>query len=647
MQDRLKLKRELCDTWSTREQLCLASSVLKSGDQNWNSVSKSLKPFVEKEALRPADWFSPKSCAIQYATLVENADTPKRKKRENNDITGVTTIGTAIVRQLTAERISEIRQIIASQRDEYQQLKQEVNLLKSGSISDEKLKKMWQVIEQEDKEAEQKEKAHSAWLVKRQQKQESSAKETANLSTPKKTLEIPCEPVDVSDDTQETEDDKKNQGGRSPLLTSLLKSPSPTTQVLNATSTAQTTSPTIASLLGATTKPHVAQNLTSQLNQIVVKSISSPMPSITSLTSMSVASAASGKEERPSVGAPTLSMMLQLPSNIPRSLPSQLNNNSASTTPVVSSAPLKNVKTNVNETVTRSVSVPLTPVVDNSPVQVIEPAVADVTDTETIDKDEINEIIDDIEELIKEEISPEAKAASVSIVETVKEEEKEEPIVHTVNDENIQNLNESESPDLDSSQNDITMELIEQDTSKIAEIIGASPEIQAPSPLVELEKPIEIKIESVEEKKEEEGEEKKSSPLVVTIKEEVQDISTDKIDEEIKTEIIVEENIVSEEKVEEIPEVVEKNKEKESTNEDVVVVVVEKDTTEEIPVEKDVVNEEKEIKEKEQEQKDEKEQEQKDDEKEQEKDVEKENEREEKQKEDKKSRIKRRNSGSC
>lgn len=46
------------------------------------SVSRSLKAIVEKETSRPSDWFSQKSCAIQYAYLLENADTPKRKKRE-------------------------------------------------------------------------------------------------------------------------------------------------------------------------------------------------------------------------------------------------------------------------------------------------------------------------------------------------------------------------------------------------------------------------------------------------------------------------------------------------------------------------------------------------------------------------------------
>jgi hypothetical protein len=31
----LKLKRVPIDTWSVKEKLCLASAVLRSGDQNW------------------------------------------------------------------------------------------------------------------------------------------------------------------------------------------------------------------------------------------------------------------------------------------------------------------------------------------------------------------------------------------------------------------------------------------------------------------------------------------------------------------------------------------------------------------------------------------------------------------------------------
>ena len=84
------------DEWSTREKLCLASSVLKSGDQNWSdsaifmsqvlifksnpirsSVSRPLKTFSEPN--RPNDWFHQKLCALQYQSLLEKIETETPK----------------------------------------------------------------------------------------------------------------------------------------------------------------------------------------------------------------------------------------------------------------------------------------------------------------------------------------------------------------------------------------------------------------------------------------------------------------------------------------------------------------------------------------------------------------------------------------
>uniref|UniRef100_A0A8D0B1Y0 Bromodomain containing 8 n=1 Tax=Sander lucioperca TaxID=283035 RepID=A0A8D0B1Y0_SANLU len=63
------------EPWSVREKLCLASSVMRSGDQNWVSVSRAIKPFSEPG--RPPDWFSQKHCASQYSELLEATEAPK------------------------------------------------------------------------------------------------------------------------------------------------------------------------------------------------------------------------------------------------------------------------------------------------------------------------------------------------------------------------------------------------------------------------------------------------------------------------------------------------------------------------------------------------------------------------------------------
>ena len=44
------------------------------------SVSRSLRGFGAEPG-RPADWFSQKSCAVQYDNLLTQIETPKRKKR--------------------------------------------------------------------------------------------------------------------------------------------------------------------------------------------------------------------------------------------------------------------------------------------------------------------------------------------------------------------------------------------------------------------------------------------------------------------------------------------------------------------------------------------------------------------------------------
>lgn len=138
------MKRVPLDKWSVREQLCLASAVECSGDQNWMSVSRSLKMLAAcgppggggsaagQPANRPSDWFSQKFCAAQYGKLLENVETPKRKKRadlkataDKADPTGgaglgaaatvsgtVETPGESILRKLTHERMSELNRMM-------------------------------------------------------------------------------------------------------------------------------------------------------------------------------------------------------------------------------------------------------------------------------------------------------------------------------------------------------------------------------------------------------------------------------------------------------------------------------------------------------------------------------------------------------
>lgn len=130
VQERLQLKREPLDQWSVREQLCLASAVARSGDQNWMSVSRALKSFADPN--RPPDWFHQKNCAAQYGMLLAMVETPKRKKRTSSVDSGVDTPIENILKKLQAERLAELKKLLAEEKAEYQKLQEDMKLLHSG-----------------------------------------------------------------------------------------------------------------------------------------------------------------------------------------------------------------------------------------------------------------------------------------------------------------------------------------------------------------------------------------------------------------------------------------------------------------------------------------------------------------------------------
>ncbi|KAM9849555.1 bromodomain-containing protein 8 isoform 2-T2 [Aulostomus maculatus] len=155
------------EPWSVREKLCLASSVMRSGDQNWVSVSRAIKPFSEPG--RPPDWFSQKHCASQYSELLEATEAPKRKRGEKGEV--VETIEDVIVRRLTTERIEELKKLLRDTQEQYRKLKKEVDLIQTGRM-DSQLKELWTEItlkkKQDEEEAEQRRKATEAAYQARQ-----------------------------------------------------------------------------------------------------------------------------------------------------------------------------------------------------------------------------------------------------------------------------------------------------------------------------------------------------------------------------------------------------------------------------------------------------------------------------------------------
>ncbi|XP_058024691.1 bromodomain-containing protein 8 isoform X3 [Ahaetulla prasina] len=155
------------EPWSIREKLCLASSVMRSGDQNWVSVSRAIKPFAESG--RPPDWFSQKHCASQYSELLETTETPKRKRGEKGEV--VETVEDVIVRKLTAERVEELKKLIKETQEKYRQLKRDAELIQAGHM-DHRLEEIYNDIVMkkriEEEEAEVKRKATDAAYQARQ-----------------------------------------------------------------------------------------------------------------------------------------------------------------------------------------------------------------------------------------------------------------------------------------------------------------------------------------------------------------------------------------------------------------------------------------------------------------------------------------------
>ncbi|XP_073077814.1 bromodomain-containing protein 8 isoform X4 [Manis javanica] len=140
---------------------------MRSGDQNWVSVSRAIKPFAEPG--RPPDWFSQKHCASQYSELLETTETPKRKRGEKGEV--VETVEDVIVRKLTAERVEELKKVIKETQEKYRQLKRDAELIQAGHM-DSRLDELCNHIvmkkKLEDEEAEVKRKATDAAYQARQ-----------------------------------------------------------------------------------------------------------------------------------------------------------------------------------------------------------------------------------------------------------------------------------------------------------------------------------------------------------------------------------------------------------------------------------------------------------------------------------------------
>ncbi|XP_017023794.1 bromodomain-containing protein 8 [Drosophila kikkawai] len=343
IQERLQLSRTPLDTWTKREQLCLASAVSCSGDQNWITVSRTLKAVCGNGNggsginNRPADWYSQKNCAVQYGNLLEGVEATKRKKRSSESSAGVSSPATVetptelLLRRLTEERLAEIKAQMRSDQETYRRIQREIDALQSDAdVTEQELQDMWAEIEKEQETRRIEEMKLENRMREREQRKKdlaggnwrnSSSSPAARRSLqPTDTTAVDMDVEDMNSSNTSSVNKQPAAAAPSPLLTSLLKSPTGNapTGIPAATaatgSVARATAPTITSLL--TSAGNTASAVVSSQPAITLMSstdaafmsrpISGPPAAIEAL-----ATTTPTLERSPSQSAPTLSMLLE------------------------------------------------------------------------------------------------------------------------------------------------------------------------------------------------------------------------------------------------------------------------------------------------------------------------------------------------
>lgn len=337
VQERLQLSRIPLDTWSKREQLCLASAVSCSGDQNWITVSRTLKSVCGNgngngsgnNNGRPADWYSQKNCALQYGHLLESVEATKRKKRSSESSAGVSSPATVetptelLLRRLTEERMAEIKAQMRTDQETYRRIQREIDSLQSDAVTEQELQDMWMEIEKEQEAERIEEMKLENRLREREQRKKDMAGNWRNSSPASRRSLQPTDTTSVDMDVEDiASSTTKQQSGPSPLLTSLLKSPTGNAPPIPGTGTAGGAANAGTGSVARATAPTITSLLTSGVGSATVANqpvitMKSPTDAafmsrpITGPASEALAPTTPTLEKSPSQAAPTLSMLLE------------------------------------------------------------------------------------------------------------------------------------------------------------------------------------------------------------------------------------------------------------------------------------------------------------------------------------------------
>lgn len=136
--------------WTAKEKFILACCVTRNGDQNWGSVSRTMKLITEAcgdADDRPADWFSQKNCAKKYNELLATASSTKRKGRgHSSDAINIETPMEQVLRKLTFASIEELNRSIEAERERFKKLKSDLQKIQSGA-TESQLRQIWESIQ--------------------------------------------------------------------------------------------------------------------------------------------------------------------------------------------------------------------------------------------------------------------------------------------------------------------------------------------------------------------------------------------------------------------------------------------------------------------------------------------------------------------
>ncbi|KAK3839562.1 MAG: hypothetical protein JOS17DRAFT_770641 [Linnemannia elongata] len=117
------------EPWSVLENLILAQAIYKCGDTNWVAIARTIKGHPQIH--RSSNFFSQKSCAIQYTLLLENLEAETRSKQTRANDADIPSV-VKLAGQLYNQRILEIKALIRKDEERFRALVAELDDIRQG-----------------------------------------------------------------------------------------------------------------------------------------------------------------------------------------------------------------------------------------------------------------------------------------------------------------------------------------------------------------------------------------------------------------------------------------------------------------------------------------------------------------------------------